>query len=216
MESTNARLGIIVILLLFIGIVSICTHRTPPEKTSTYLSEDTAFVSQWKKEKQELQKQYDQQISAMQLKHDSLQSVANEKKEALATYRLKAEDLQNKLKEVLVQSDSTHQFSDSTMPLANAYFNAETQEDSTCNETIHSLEQLVGNRDSTIVIYKRAEINLRDVQKEQELRTHYLTEQLNTAYKVQKKKSRQSKFLAGSLVFLSGLATTLLITQTLK
>lgn len=212
MKAVKSKFGILIALLLCVTIVGTCTFLDHPTDTSPH-PVDTTFVHQWKQEKLQLQKQYEKKIASLQTQKDSLQSIASEKKKALAVYRLKAKSLQEQLTAIIKADTSC---SDTIMPIAQNYFAAQAQSDSTCNETIESLEQIVANRDSSIFIHKQVETNLRDLQKEQQLREQLLTEQLNTAYKVQRKKTIQNKFLASGLVFITGFTTTLLITQSLK
>lgn len=216
MQSVKSKFGILIALLLCVTVIGTCTLVQHPTDTSPHPNQDTAIVNQWKKEKAELQVKYEKQIVTLQSQKDSLQNIANEKKKILAAYQYKTSVLQNQLKEAIVKADSNCVSADSLMPLANVYFNAEAQSDSACNNAIRALEQVAAKRDSSIIIHRQIENNLRDLKKEQELRVQYLTDQLNTAYKVQKRKSIQNKFLASGLVFIAGFTTTLLITQTLK
>lgn len=208
---------LLIAFALFTCIVSIgtCTLRDQPKQPDKHPESDS-IASLWKKEKLQLQVQYHKQIDKLQSDKDSLQSVVLEKKKALFTYRNKAALLEDQLKNVIANADSGYVLSDSLKSLAYDYFATQAINDSTCDSTINTLEQIVANRDTTIVLFKKSEKNMRDLQREQELRNQLLTEELNTAYKVQKKKILQNKFLAGGLIFISGLTTTLLIHQTLK
>lgn len=216
MQSVKTKFGIIIALLFCVAVIGTCTLVQHPTDTSPHPIRDNTFVNQWKKEKAELQVKYETKITTLQTQKDSLQNIVREKKKALAVYQNKAIYLQNQLKEALVKANSSRLFSDSLMPIATDYFATQAQSDSSCNETIRALEQVATNRDSSIVMYKQAETNLRDLQKEQALREQLLTDQLNTAYKSQRRKIIQNKFLASSLLLLSGFTTTLLITQSLK
>lgn len=215
MKPTFGRL--LIAFALFIVIVSIgtCTlikQAKPPDLHP----ESDSIATLWKTEKQQLQMQYHKQIEKLQSGKDSLQLVVIEKKKALSVYRIKTAFLEEKLKYAITNIDSSCVLPDSIKPLAYEYFAAQAANDSTCDRTISTLDRIVANRDSSIVLFKKAESNIRDLHREQELRNQLLTEELNTAYKVQKKKNIQNKFLAGGLIFISGLTTTLLIKQTLK
>lgn len=216
MQAVKTKFGIILALLLCVTVIGTCTFLEHPTDTSPHPSQDTAFIHEWKQEKLQLQKQYENKIADLQTKKDSLQNIVSEKKKVLAIYRLKTQALQSQLKDALVKADTSKLVSDTLLPMAENYFEAQALSDSTCIETINSLEQIVANRDSSIFMHKQVETNLRDFQKEQQLRQQLLTEQLNTAYKAQKRKVIQNKFLASALVFVTGFTTTLLITQTLK
>jgi hypothetical protein len=215
MKSTMGRLFIAFALFICIVSIGTCTLRDKPKQPEQHPESDS-IASIWKKEKQELQVQYHKQIDKLQSDKDSLQSVVTEKKKALSAYRNKAALLEDQLKYAIANTDSSHVLPDSLKSLAYDYFAAQAMNDNTCDSTINTLGQIVANRDTTIVLFKKSEKNMRDLQREQELRNQLLTEELNTAYKVQKKKIHQNKFLAGGLIFISGLTTTLLIHQTLK
>lgn len=216
MQAVKSKFGIIIALLLCVTVIGTCTFLQHPTDTSPHPVQDTAFIHQWKQEKLQLQKQYESKLAAMQNEKDSLRNAVSEKKKTLLKYRSKLKTLQEQLMVSLIKADTSGLVSDTIIPIAENYFAAQAQSDSTCNETIQNLEHMVANRDSSIFIHKQIETNLRDLQKEQQLRQQLLTDQLNIAYKVQRKKVIQNKFLAGGLVFITGLTTTLLITQTLK
>lgn len=215
MKAPFKRLLIAFALFTCIVGIGTCTLREKPKQPDKHPESDS-IASLWKKEKQQLQVQYHKQIDKLQSDKDSLQTVVIEKKKALSTYRNKAALLEDQLKYVIANADSSYVMPDSLKSLAYDYFAAQALNDTSCDSTINTLEQIVANRDTTIVLFKKSEKNMRDLQREQELRNQLLTEELNTAYKVQKKKILQNKFLAGGLIFISGLTTTLLIHQTLK
>ena len=215
MKSTMGRLLIAFALFSLIVSIGTCTftnHAKPPELHP----ESDSIASLWIKEKQQLQVQYHKQIEKLQSGKDSLRKIAIEKKKALLQHRNQAALLEDQLKSFITNADSGYVLSDSIKPLSDKYFAAQAESDSACDSTISTLEQIVANRDSSILLFQKSETNMRDLQREQELRNQILTEELNTAYKSQKKKIIQNKFLAGGLIFISGLTTTLLINQSLK
>lgn len=215
MKSTFGRL--LIAIALFAGIVCIgtCTFTQSTKPPQTHPERDS-IASMWKKERTELQVQYHKQIDKLQSGNDSLKREVAEKKKALASYRAKAKFLEDRLKSVIQNSDSDYVSTDSIKPLAYDYFAVQDNNNTSCDSTIKTLEQIVANRDASIFLFRKSETNLRDLQREQELRNQLLAEELNTAYKAQKKKVRQNKLLAGGLIFISGFATTLLISQTIK
>ena len=78
---------------------------------------------------------------------------------------------------------------------------------------INLTESSLAVRDSEIVICNQAYGQLKDLAKEQAYREQQLTENLNAVLKEQKKKRFQNRLLVGGMVFLSGIAATLLIQQ---
>jgi len=215
MKSTMGRL--LIAFALFACIVSIgtCTLSQRSKKPDKHPESDS-IASIWKNEKVQLQVQYHKQIEKLQSGKDSLQRIVIEKKKSLSQYRNQTALLESQLKSFIANADSSYVSCDSLKPLADEYFASQAENDSTCDSTISTLEQIVANRDSSILLFQKSEANMRDLQREQELRNQLLTDELNTAYKSQKKKIIQNKFLAGGLIFLSGFTTTLLIKQTLK
>lgn len=216
MEAIKSKFGIIIALLLCVTVIGTCTFLEHPTDTSPHSNQDTTFIHEWKMEKLALQKQYESKIADLQSSKDSLQRITIEKKKALNVYRAKAQSLQMQLTVALHKADSIPLVADTIIPITEQYFATEAARDSSCNETIKSLEQIVANRDSSIYLYRQSETNLRELQKEQKMREQQLTDQLNTAYKAQRKKVFENKFLACGLVFITGFTTTLLITQKLK
>lgn len=78
-----------------------------------------------------------------------------------------------------------------------------------CN--IIQLQELVAIKDSEIVICRSSYSNLKRLADENLERERKLTQDLQTAYKVQRRKVFQNKLLAGGMLILSGITTTLYI-----
>ncbi len=72
-------------------------------------------------------------------------------------------------------------------------------------------ESVVAVRDSELVVCNTSYRQMQDLVKEQALREQQLTEDLNTVRKEQKKKKFQNRLIAAGMLFISGIATTLLI-----
>lgn len=72
-------------------------------------------------------------------------------------------------------------------------------------------ESVVAVRDSELVVCNSSYRQMQDLVKEQALREKQLTEDLNTVLKQQKKKKFQNRLIAAGMLFISGVATTLLI-----
>lgn len=219
MKTETIKTGIIAVLFLCAAFLATCEFSRPPVVETTPL-QDTIFLSQWRREKKEkldLIASYESKLSRLQHKRDSLQTLVSVSKTSISGYRLQAKQFENRLKvaiAVVATKDIT--VNDSIGPILDSVLIAHVQSDAACDTTIHLLETLVANRDSSLIFQKQIETNLRDLNKEQELRTQTLTEQLNLAFKVQRKKSRQNKVLAGGILILSGITTSLLLTNSHK
>ena len=78
-------------------------------------------------------------------------------------------------------------------------------------KNITQLNNLLAVKDSQIVVCAASYSQLKNITDENLQREQKLTEDLNTAYKQQRKNRIQNKFLAAGFLILSGITTTLLI-----
>lgn len=76
---------------------------------------------------------------------------------------------------------------------------------------ISQLENLVATKDSQVVICRASYSQIKGLLDENLERERKLSDDLNTAYKSQRRKVLQNKLLAGGMLMLSGIATTLYI-----
>jgi hypothetical protein len=85
------------------------------------------------------------------------------------------------------------------------------EQDSLCSISIGSLNQAVAIRDSQIVMCNRSYQSMFDIQKENQQRQMQLANELNTAYKQNRKKRFENKMLTCGLMIMAGITTTLFI-----
>lgn len=219
MQNSKIKNGIIILLLVCVGILSTCEFSRPLANFTTDL-QDTIFLSQWRREKKqklELIASYEKTITRLENEKDSLKSLVVESKKTTSAYRFKAKQFQQQLKNAIVQAIPIDSLKpDTVTQILDSLIITQAQGDLACDSTINTLETILANRDSSMFFQKQIETNLRDLNKEQELRNQILTEQLNLNYKNQRKKTRQNKILAGGILILSGITTSLLFTQALK
>jgi hypothetical protein len=202
-------------VLIFIVCIGTCTlNQTNPDKPPALI--DTTFVGKWKAKKEFLLKRYDEELTKLQTQNDSLKNEVGFKKKQLFVVQSKSSVLESRLKAFAEKLDSSHAYTENLNPLVDSLAYAQTQSDSTCNQTVRALEQVVANRDSSISVYKNETATLRDLRKEQADREQLLTEQLNIAFKTQKRIALKGKFLSAGLVLLSGFTSALLINQHIK
>jgi hypothetical protein len=219
MQTSKIKNGIIVLLLACICILTTCEFLKPSAQEITPL-QDTLFLNQWrgeKKAKLEVIASYENKITRLQNEKDSLQNVVSESKKSISAYRFKAKHFEGQLRETIakvVQKDTLN--SDSISPILDSLIVVHDQSDTACDTTIQVLETIVANCDSSMLFQRQVVGNLRDLNTEQEIRNKYLTNQLNIAFKNQRKKNRQNKVLAGGILILTGITTSLLLTQTLR
>jgi hypothetical protein len=210
----NRILMITALALCFISVKN-CVNCCPGQKQQSVYYGDS-LMNAWTREKLAMQTEYEARIKKLESEKDSLQLLAGSQKRKLANQRVKTEALKARIAEAVTVIDSTGCLPDTVRTLVKDYVNAESENDSLCDATISSLEQLLANREDAISGFRQVENIQRDLLKEQQLRNSHLTEQLNSAYKVQKRKSRQNRILAGGILLLSGITTSILLTNSEK
>lgn len=197
-----------------IVLIGTCAFNTDKKKEA--VKPDNTYINVLKKEQAKLEAKYQQQICKLKNQKDSLLKVVSEKKHSLIVYQVKADQLEEKLTNALAISDSSKQYSSEITPLVNSYVEIQRQKDSACVESIVNLETVIASQDTVILIQNKEKDNLKELQRQQELQAINLTEQLNVAYKQQRKAAIKSKLLSGAVIILSGFASALLINQSLK
>ena len=85
------------------------------------------------------------------------------------------------------------------------------EQDSLCGISINSLNRSVAIRDSQIVMCNMSYLSMYDLQKENQQRQQQLADELNTAYKQNRKKRFENKMLSCGLMIMAGITTTLFI-----
>lgn len=216
MESIKGKLLLVGILSLLMLAIVTCNYQCKQVAKSVSELQDTTIFNSLKKVHLKIEKKYNEQLVQLNITKGSLGKEVEKNKRMLSAYQIKARNMKEQLRDAISKADSNVVSQDTLSKLSEAYFNVQYQSDSLCLETIENLQSVIENRDSSIVIHEQVEDNLRDLQKEQELRTQYLTEQINTFHKQLKRKSRQNKILKGGIFLLTGIATSLIIIQAAK
>ena len=214
MKKVIQNLGIgfgIFALIVLIGTCTFKQNESPP-----IVQPDSSYLNFLKDKQTELNFTYKKHFYTLQREKDSLIQLVSNKKKLLSVYRYKSNALEQQLREALVKVDSANIITDSISPLADIYFAIQQERDSACTQSIRAMELLTRKQDSAIVIQNREKDNFLELQKQQELNALRLTEQLNTAYKQQRRAILKSRLLSGTLILLSGFTSALLINQTLK
>lgn len=189
---------IIGILVCFIAVKS-CGDKpkqvnlkeiTKEIKTSDNLAE--TIQQNYQKAKQEFSKVADSLKTENQRLYAKLQSTRSllKKQQSIVIQNIPCDTLK---KEVMV---------------LNALCN---DQDSLCSLSIGSLNQAVAVRDSQIVLCNRNYQSMFDIQKDNQQRQMQLANELNTAYKQNRKKRFENKMLTCGLMIMAGITTTLFI-----
>lgn len=214
MRNVLKNFGIAFGIFALIVFVGTCVFNN--QTASPPIQTDTSYVKVLHKNQVSFNKAYEKQINLLKHAKDSLINLVSNNKNMLSKYRVKSKALEQKLITLLTKQDSSRIVNDSISPLSQIYFGIQEQRDSASNQSVTALEVLGVKRDSVIIIQNQEKENYRALQKEQEQRALQLTEQLNTAYKQQKKVLLKSRILTGTLILISGFSSALLINQTLK
>lgn len=213
---TMNKSAFVLLIISCVFMLTTCQFRgCDKEKTNTAETSDTIFLNQWRREKSEkinLIKSYELRITGMQQTADGLRNQITENKQSISGLRFKVKYFEDQLRNTLGSTDSSRQ----GISFLDSLSIAQNGSDSACDETIHNLERLVCNRDSVIDAHRHMEQSFKEIQQRDLLNTEYLTQQLNDAVKRNRRKTRQNKFLAGGLLLLTGISTSLLVTQHLK
>ncbi len=213
MRNTVKNLAIGFGLFALVFMIGTC-HVNNTNKTDK-IPIDTSLINSYKEKINALQSEFEKQIHVLKTSKDSLQTVVKGNKKTIAVLRNQSKLLEVQIKNTLQNTDSIWD-SDSLKTNTLNYITSVNQRDSLCNESINTLEIVASKQDSIIGFQNKEKDNLKDLILQNELRERYLTEQLNTAYKVQRKTVFRNKFVAGALFMMTGFASALLINQTLK
>ena len=213
MRNTIKNFAIAFGLFTIIVMIGTChvNNTNKPEKITL----DTSLLNSYKEKVNALQFEFEKQIHVLKTTKDSLQNLVKGNKKTIAVLRLNSKQLEIRIKSNLQRADST-MINDSLKTNTLNYIALQNERDSLCNESINTLEIMASKQDSIIGFQNKETDNLKDLILQNELRERYLTEQLNTAYKVQRKIVFRNKCLAGALFMMTGFASALLINQKLK
>ncbi len=214
MRKVFKNLGIGIGIFALIVLIGTCTFKQ--NESPPIIQPDNSYINFLKEKQTELNITYKKHFYTLQREKDSLMQLVSDKKKTLAAYRYKSKELEQQLIRVIATVDSSKVLKDSIRPLAETYFAIQQERDSACNQSIRAMEIIAAKQDSVIVIQNREKDNFMELQKQQELNALRLSEQLNTAYKQQRKTILKSRLLSGTLILVSGFTSALLINQTLK
>jgi hypothetical protein len=215
---TMNKSAFVMLIISCVFMLATCQFKgCKDESKSEVNTTDTLFLNQWRKEKAEKTKlitSYESSINRLQIGKDSLLKDMQLKKQSIASFRFKTARYENLLREHLTSSDTINK--KETELMLDSLLVSQSISDTVCDETIHQLETVIVNRDSVITLHEKIEFSLKEIQKTGEVEITFLTTQLNDSKTFLRRKTRQNKLLSGGLILLTGIATSLLITQHLK
>lgn len=212
------RIPLVILITAFIiGIClffGTCSTSPPPVKP------DKTKVAEAEKKVSVIDENYKTENALLKSSSDSLQKELIQTKESLKTTRVKLQKSQSILialaqkdttgRSIMEQQDDCDSLKQEAVLFAAIVDSAKAEYE--CS--FIQFENLVAIKDSQIVICGNSYSALKSLMDQNLDRERQLTQDLQTAYKVQRKKIIQNKILAGGFLILSGITTTLFINST--
>jgi len=196
---------------LFIGTCNTSPPIVKPDKTKVVETEKKVNV---------IDKNYQRENALLKISSDSLQKELFQTKESLKATKVKLQKSQSTLialaqkdttgRSIIEQRDDCDSLKQEAVLFAAIVDSAKAEYE--CN--IRQFESLVAIKDSEIVVCSNSYSALKSLMDQNLDRERQLTQDLQTAYKVQRRKIVQNKILAGGFLILSGITTTLFINST--
>lgn len=208
------RILIVILLTAFITGLFLLFDKCSNDQT---LKPDKTQLIQSEKQVSTIDNHYQKTIASLQKRSDSLEGELKQTQYKLKVAKLKLE--QSKFDVVTLAKKDTAGESevqklsdcDSLKAQVLAFANLVDSTQTEYEKDVSKLNNLLAIKDSQIVVCNNSYSQLKSITDENLQREQKLTEDLNTAYKQQRKNRIQNKFLAAGFLILSGLTTTLLI-----
>lgn len=200
--------ALIIGIILFFGTCSNDKETLKPDK---------AAIEKTEKQVSSIDTHYQNAISQLQKHSDSLQSELIRTQEKLKVIKFKLNqsqfDVVRFVKKDTVGESIAQQMNDcdSLKQEVEEYVQYVDSTKIIYESNISELQTLVATKDSELVVCKSSYENLQNIVAENLQRERQLTDDLQTAFKQQRKKVIQNKLLAGGFLLLSGITTTLFI-----
>lgn len=181
------------------------------------IKESKTAILDVKEQVSTIENNYRNQIQYWVKKNSDLNIKIQKTDFALNESKQKEKSLQGKIQWLISESKVLKDTSaivsncDSLKDKVSEYFSEAAVKDSLCDEEITQLKVVIQNKDSAFAVCERGFFAMRSTIDFSLAQQTALTEKLNQADKQLKRQSRNSKFLAGGLMFLSGVTTILLL-----
>lgn len=194
---------------LFLSLSTCNTEeKVKPDKTEIIKASDKA---------ESIDTSYKAAFESLKTHSDSLQKELSVTQSKLKTTKFKLNQSQIALVALAEKKSDTLSFEallndcDSLKQQTLAYVAWVDSTQSIYETNLVQLQEMVATKDSQIVICTASYAQIKGLLDDNLERERKLTEDLNTAYKSQRRKVLQNKLLAGGMLLLSGIATTLYI-----
>ncbi|MGQ0829338.1 MAG: hypothetical protein ACT4ON_13200 [Bacteroidota bacterium] len=164
-----------------------------------------------------IESKYQSEMFVLQNKCDSLENELDQTKVKLSDYKFKLgiskNEVLNSAKKDTIGKTVTERLSDCDSLKKQVIDFVAIVDSTTCTyETaIYEYEDLLATQTKQIVICDSSFLQVKNLMEENLMRERKLTQDLQTAYKQQRRKKLQNKLLAGGILILSGISTTLYI-----
>ncbi len=211
------RVPIVIFLTALITGLFLCLTTCQPPSVK---KPDKTVVKAAEKEISTLDKNYRKEKALLESHADSLQKQLDQTSKKLSITKRKLEQSQSKLLALAHDTSSPDSEGQNNCDsLRDEVFRYTALVDSSQSQyecKITDLQEMVATKESETYICNLAYDSLRSISEQNLERERKLTKDLQTAFKVQRRKTIQNKLLAGGLLMLSGITTTLYINTTLK
>lgn len=204
---------VILFTALITGLFLLLSTRNTGEKVKP----DKTEINKTEVKAESIYNSYNVAFEKLKTHSDSLQKELSFTKSKLKATKLKLSQSQTALVTLAKKKSDTLSFvqllndCDSLKQQTLAYVAWVDSTQSIYDTNIVQLQEMVAIKDSQIVVCNSSYAQLKGLLDENLERERKLTEDLNTAYKSQRRKVLQNKLLVGGMLILSGIATTLYI-----
>lgn len=204
---------VILFTALITGLFLLLSTRNTGEKVKP----DKTEINKTEVKAESIDKSYNVAFEKLKTYSDSLQKELSFTQSKLKATKFKLNESQTALVALAEKKSDTLSFEqllndcDSLKQQTLLYITWVDSIQTIYDTNIVQLQEIVAIKDSQIVVCNSSYAQLKGLLDENLERERKLTEDLNTAYKSQRRKVLQNKLLAGGMLILSGIATTLYI-----
>lgn len=205
------------LVILFTALITGLFLSLSTCNTGASVKPDKTEIKKAEVKAESIHENYNATFEVLKAHNDSLQKELSATQSKLKAARFKLSQSQNALISLAEKKSDTANVSqlmtecDSLKHQSLDYVAWVDSTQSIYKQNISQLENLLATKDSQIVICRTSYSQLKDLLDENLIREQKLSEDLKTAYKSQRRKVLQNKLLAGGMLILSGIATTLYI-----
>jgi hypothetical protein len=212
---TTTRIPFVIVLAALAILFTLLLETCQPNLQNAEI--DKSALLNAEKDIIQLDKSYQDANTVLKSESDSLQEMLSKTQDNLLAVKKSLKQTQRSLVS-LAQKDTAgrailEQLSDCDS-LKQKVLEYSVKVDSASTEyecTISQLEDLVAIKEAELLVCRSSYLSMKRFADVNLLRERRLTEDLQTAYKVQRRKVNQNKLLAGGMLILSGITTTLYI-----